>query len=417
VDSICSAGAISANDGWHFEGISLRSQNFAYQERIDHLRFFAAVLIVLYHALSTFKFEHVLSDVAVASSPILRFLFQGHTAVGLFMTLSGFLFAIICKDKGINLWAFYRNRILRIYPLFMSVLLLAVYLDPFKNGFISFISSIGLLHCTAGGVYYPVLTDVLWTIPVEFQFYILFPLLMGFYTRGGSKYILGLICLAIATRWAIYSLNGSVHTLAYLSIFGRIDQFVIGMLLGLNYARMQAKLSNPLCLLFAGVAVIAALAMFEKLAGGEQVSNSPLWIVWTTIEGAVWGLLIAVYSAAKFTMPRRLSEFLAFLGTLSFSMYVVHSLVCRLTIRWYLPLVNSQHHRYAFFAQIADYLQGHEIINAFVYSGLVVLPIAIAISLVTFNMIEKPFLMLRSKYIIEPGSLNSSASQQIADAS
>ncbi len=393
----------------------MRSENLAYQERIDHLRLFAAVLIIFYHALCTFKFEHVLNEATVVNSLILRFLFQGHTAVGLFMTLSGFLFAIICKNKDLNLWQFYRNRVLRIYPLFLAVLLLAVYLDPSKNGFVSLISSIGLMHCTAGGVSYPVLTDVLWTIPVEFQFYILFPLLMAFYRKAGSRYFFGLIGLAIAARVAIFLLNGTVHTLAYLSIFGRIDQFVIGMILGLNYTRLQAKLGRPFWFLTAWLAVITALLFFERYASADEVSNSALWIVSTTIEGAAWGLLIASYTAARFSIPKSLSQVLAFFGAMSFSMYVVHSIVCRLTIRWYLPLVYSQHHRYAVLSQISAYLQEHQVVSALVYSGLVVMPLAALISVVTFNLVEKPFLMLRTKYIIEPKGSNFSAPELRAE--
>jgi peptidoglycan/LPS O-acetylase OafA/YrhL len=394
----------------------LRSQNIAYQERIDHLRLFAASLVLFYHALGTSLSSHHLSALTVANSPVLRFLLQGHTAVGLFMTLTGFLFAIICKDKTINLWSFYRNRILRIYPLFIAVLLLAIYINPMKNGFLSLLISLCLMHATAGSVCYPILTNILWTIPVESQFYMLFPLLLGFYRKIGAKYIVGLICLAIATRAAVYLLNGTVHNLAYLSIFGRIDQFLIGMLFGLNYKRLQTRLANPLWFVGACLTVLAALFLFEKSSAGEDTSNSPLWIVWTTIEGSAWGLIIASYLAARLVIPPRLSSFLADLGTLSFSVYVIHFVICLLTFNWYSPLVYNPHHRYPFLIQLATYLQGHEIVSAFVYSGMLVLPVTLAVSFATYNLIEKPFLLLRSRYVVDPHSSNVLKHDQIVEA-
>jgi len=78
------------------------SYNTEYYPRLDHLRFFAAMIVVIGHSLSL-PFN------------------IGHSGVTLFFVLSGFIFTLITNggEKKIDYKKFIYNRILRIYPLFI----------------------------------------------------------------------------------------------------------------------------------------------------------------------------------------------------------------------------------------------------------------------------------------------------------
>jgi peptidoglycan/LPS O-acetylase OafA/YrhL len=78
--------------------VPLRSKNTPYLPGIDHLRAFASVLIVLYHGRHQFLVDELArrelpkAKWPVASRLFDALLYEGHTAVAMFMVLSGFIF-------------------------------------------------------------------------------------------------------------------------------------------------------------------------------------------------------------------------------------------------------------------------------------------------------------------------------------
>jgi peptidoglycan/LPS O-acetylase OafA/YrhL len=69
----------------------MKSKNVAYIPRLDHLRFFAATIVFYFHMSHYFWLGwKPASDNAWAG-----IITEGHTGVGLFFTLSGFLFMLI----------------------------------------------------------------------------------------------------------------------------------------------------------------------------------------------------------------------------------------------------------------------------------------------------------------------------------
>jgi uncharacterized membrane protein len=102
------------------------SRNVAYVPGVDHLRGMAAVLMVLYHG-----YQQLGDKVFVrAGNPLEAVLIEGHTAVALFMVLSGFIFTYGALDHEVQYRSFMVNRVLRILPMYLLVVLLAVYTSP-----------------------------------------------------------------------------------------------------------------------------------------------------------------------------------------------------------------------------------------------------------------------------------------------
>lgn len=318
---------------------------------------------------------------------------EGHTAVALFMTLSGFLFARICQNKSLDYKGFIQNRILRIYPLFLTAIFLALYIAPQEQPIMKLLGSIFCLQ-NVFGVEQELITPALWTIAVEFQFYLLFPFLLSFQQQDGNKALWKIIALAVLARGLVFMMTGTINDLAYRTIFGRIDQFLIGMILGLGFQSFKGALKSPVHTVLSGILAMAAIIGFHKIGGWEYSSHSPIWIVFPLIESCIWGYFISAYCASSWGFGKSISNKLAALGTLSFSMYVTHFFFSRILCIWMYPRIEK-----LWIASFGIAPHGSQLIwMAFFFSLLVVLPITCATSWLTYNAIELPFLRMRIKY-------------------
>ena len=105
----------------------MRSTQASYLERLDHLRLLAAALVVCFH-----WFHRFVPDLR-PDNPLLSLIDEGHTGIGLFMVISGFIFTAITHGARIDYTGFLRNRVLRIYPLFGLLHLIMFSVGPFAN--------------------------------------------------------------------------------------------------------------------------------------------------------------------------------------------------------------------------------------------------------------------------------------------
>lgn len=362
----------------------MHTSQHAYLSRLDHLRFFAAALVVLFHFFHT----HV-GDLR-ARNPLVSLIDEGHTGIALFMVISGFIFTVIAGDRDIRYGAFLRNRILRIYPLFTFAVFLQLLIGTYNNHYnYGFHQLIGwLIPFRSETVPLSPYFAQLWTIWVEFQFYLIFPFLLAFSRRIGVRYLFGLLLLLLLVRALVFAASGSVRFLAYETLFGRLDQFLVGMLLGLAWQRRAPPAAglSPAWLALAAAVLVAGLHTFSRKVGFSEL-DSPFWIVWPGVEAALWAAVVWTYLRARWAGPaalrRRLDAVLAALGAVSFSTYVLHNLVIA-AYNARLPLLDSG------WGVGAD---------AFLTGLLLVLPAVLALSAVTYQLIEKPFLALRGRYL------------------
>ena len=86
----------------------MKSKNITYMPAIDHLRAFAAVLIIFYHGFNNIYYKQLYSKPfefdhwVYTNNPLKSLLIEGHTAVALFMVLSGFIFTYGAIGHKIN---------------------------------------------------------------------------------------------------------------------------------------------------------------------------------------------------------------------------------------------------------------------------------------------------------------------------
>lgn len=362
------------------------AQHRPYLQRLDHLRFHAAALVLLFHF-----FHSQLPDLK-SGNVLVSLIDEGHSGIALFMVISGFIFTVLAGESRIDYGGFVRNRVLRIYPLFVFAVFLQLFIGAYNNhlnhGALQLLG--WLIPFRADTVALSPQFAQLWTIWVEFQFYLIFPFLLLFTRSKGEKYLIAWLVLLCLTRLLVFSATGSVRYLAYETIFGRLDQFIVGMLLGRFWLRRHAPglpplQLSPLWLLAAGVAVLLGLHGFSRWCGYTDIDN-PLWVVWPFIEGGLWGGWLWAYLGARSLFSGRLGVVLGGslgrLGSISFSMYVMHNLIIQ---AWnahlgLLPIGPAG------FRVVATGLFG-------------ILPTVLAVSALTYWLIEQPFLAMRKPYL------------------
>jgi peptidoglycan/LPS O-acetylase OafA/YrhL len=372
-----------------FMKIQVQSKNIPMLPGIDHLRALAAVLIVLYHGTQWLHREQRVRGHlpqiawAVAKDPFSALIIEGHTAVALFMVLSGFIFAYGVGAHDVKYHLFLKNRFLRTYPLFLVLLVIGCCTFPHQVT----LDRLALTVCLPANfnaLSLPVqpFSNMFWTLSVEWQFYLLFPFLIAFMRPKIVRNAAGLILLLLFGRWLACQVGGNPVTITYLTILGRLDQFLIGVVLGQTYTRLNQR-ALRWSLLPAAACVLGSLFFFNRVLGGwpNPVEWKLLWITW---EGLMWGGFIVCYLAVAHRLPQRLASAVAAVGTASYSIYLWHWPLVDVVARkgWYLPIVPNLHQ------------------NAFVNTVLLLLPSVLALSFLSYNLIERPFLRLRVRYLI-----------------
>ncbi|HEV7779206.1 MAG TPA: acyltransferase [Luteibacter sp.] len=365
----------------------MRSQNVGYMPALDHLRFFAALLIVVFH---------------LVREPVVKAL---HLDIGvpLFFALSGFLFFIIATEKtgsDLNYWKFIKNRFLRIYPLVIVLFFLTiVVMDDFTA--IDYFHLFGLnlpgtgeVSWHAGDWGYRQLSFNWWTVGVEFVFYLLFPFLYRFYRKEGAGFLWRATILIALFRLGLYyafleSLGWKTLAIKLnYAVLGNFDIFLIGMLAAHYMYRIKdgSMLETLVHSKLVFLAYTAGMGVFLYcLADILDATTYPI------VAGALCSMLVLLYSRAFMRYAQApWSRALSFGGTLSFSIYLLHAFV-----RDALAGMGATDA----FKAIASVGVGETIAgNAFFLCFALYIPCILAVSYLTWRTIEKPFLELRTAY-------------------
>jgi peptidoglycan/LPS O-acetylase OafA/YrhL len=357
----------------------MQSLNIQYNPRIDQLRWLAATLVFLFH----FHLEYRGLGGEGLSGPWAALVTEGHTGVGLFFTLSGFLFMqIALYQKQIVYGNFVRNRFLRIFPLFFTIFLVATSIgrDKFQPQDLLYLFATNLgLAPTSGSV----ITGAAWTISVEFLFYLVFPFLARFAMERGVRYLASLLVLMAFFKVAAYTVNDN-STLMYFSTFvGRFDQFLIGMAAAMLFQQHGARLQRfaPLLLVASGALVMFDTALLHQVASFQSTPRHAFWICWSLVESTGWAAFIVSWVAFVPRMPALAERMLCHGGKVSFSFYLLHMGVLHI-LAGKVGLVHPTGVAWADAALMVAACYG----------------ITWALATLSYSTIEEPFLRMRRAY-------------------
>lgn len=371
----------------------MKSVNIPYIEGVDQLRGVAALLVLLYHGTIFFaaKLGHDGLWLFSPYNPLLTLVFEGHTGVSLFIVLSGFIFTYGTYDWEIDYRAFVKNRILRVYPLYITVLFFAISIKASNFSMAVFIQLLlplfNLYSVENALMRNNEFLAVFWTTAVEFQFYLVFPFILRFFKNNGMRFLVQLIGIAIVFRGiGLYLPDTIVRDYSYYTIAGRLDQFIFGMITASVFKQSGAKVLSigASYARFSCAAIIVLVVMFFfNQAGGFPASKD--WrVFWPTIEAAMWSGFIYTYLGWYRSLPVLIGSFFATVGKYSYSLYLTHYFVI-------MALINA--------IQIRK-ITGDYILDGILYTVCFAAPICIFFAKLMYETIELPFLSLRGRYIL-----------------
>jgi peptidoglycan/LPS O-acetylase OafA/YrhL len=356
----------------------MRSSTGSHFIALDHIRALAAFMVFAWHFNHSSNGYPVSFDYIPSLFPF-ALLDEGHTGVALFMTLSGYLFAKLLDGKTISYPAFFLNRVLRLLPLLIVVIVI-VGIKKINDGE----NILWYAYSIAKGILLPSLPNGGWSITVEFHYYLILPLLLWMSKK--SKFLPALIIIvAIFIRTNIYHERGEIQSLAYWSIIGRIDQFIFGMLAFQFRSYITGRHYAAISIFF----IFSIIYWNFDLNGGfyknpSYPSTSILWIFLPTIEAIAYAFGIAWYDNSFSHSRTGFSALIGRLGEYSYSIYLFHFFIVFDAARF----VNEN------IMDISNFYLACLWATVFFF-------LMIPIGYFSFIFIELPFLKLRKRYINE----------------
>jgi peptidoglycan/LPS O-acetylase OafA/YrhL len=291
-------------------------------------------------AIMAVMFEHWIGSGLTANGFAIRHTFPdiGASGVDLFFVISGYVITTAAMTRESSLFAlsyrtFYPRRIARIFPLLIVICLVGAVLLQFprsglyeltiKNpkaifdwafwaSIATFTFNIWRIHNLAIAPGWGLHWDVLWSLAVEEQFYIAFPLLL-FLARNRKRLLLLLMSIIIVS--IVYRLIYRWHYSGFNSLV--CFEFIAAGILTALYAQQTPRSWVPF-LAILGVTLLG-IGFFDPFGKFVSLFNQEF-----IASGAV--LLLACAAVA----PRNtLAVFVPFalIGELSYGMYLLHALV------------------------------------------------------------------------------------------
>lgn len=279
----------------------------------------------------------------------------GGFGVTVFFFLSGYLITTLLRREAeqngrISFKLFYLRRALRILPPFYAVLALAFALT--LVGLLpSHVSWPGLAAQALHYSNYWVIahgwdgliagTGVYWSLAVEEHFYLLFPALyvamLKFRASGRAQHavLLGLCALALLWRGKLVFADGVIGDRTFVASDTRFDSMLFGCALAVwgNPAMdfPKAERPNRYELAAAALGLLLLIACFQIRDPGFRES------IRYTLQGiGLYPLFFLAIRHPNLSVTRWLNfRPLRFVGTLSYSLYLVHQVV--IACVWHIP--------------------------------------------------------------------------------
>lgn len=338
-----------------------------YYKQLDGLRAFAVIGVILHHWINP-EFEYA------------SWFHYGANGVVLFFVLSGFLITniLIHQKEEANfsllngLKTFYIRRSLRIFPIYYLVIILLIIIVPYAvNSYIPWLVTYQYNnHIFFNGWQAPSYIQHLWTLSIEEQFYLIWPIILFSFSIHRAKYfIIATLLLSMITIALLYKIDPNRSYGSFtLSSFSGLS---IGSLLAfIRYNKQRIPFRKQLFIIIL-ICIIYLYSPYLHFTGKSFLTVFiPTFALLSVliIDKAIDGYKGIIGNILE-------AKPLVLIGKISYGLYLYHMFVPHIS--------NYFLHDFNFSSEI------YAIINT---------TLLIVISLISWFLIEKPINKLKNKF-------------------
>jgi peptidoglycan/LPS O-acetylase OafA/YrhL len=341
-----------------------------YRPEIDGLRALAVLSAIFYHA-----------QISVLGFNIFQ---GGYIGVDIFFVISGYLItSLMLKElkvnKSFSFLNFYERRCRRILPVLFFIILASLpfawfYLLPsnFENFSRSILSSVGfasnlffhfsgLEYAGIAGMYKPFLHT--WSLSVEEQYYIIFPILLIFIFKFFNKYlfqILAAVCV-VSLLFAEWGSRNYISATFYF-IHSRMWELLAGSMMAYLEIKKESRSDNQILNELLPILGMFLIIFYIISYNDEDISPSIKTLI------PIIGTCLFIWFSTKETLLGKIMSFqlIVGIGLISYSLYL-----------WHYPIFA--------FSRITEFTQGD------LSKKLLLITFTLILSIVTYFLIETPF--------------------------
>lgn len=357
--------------------------NKVYFKGLNGIRAIAAMIVLIFH-IDQFTYFFGLKSIGFHYTSMATY------GVILFFVLSGFLITrllLIEKDKfqKIDLPKFYYRRILRIWPIYYLLVLIAIiiyfsapHIIYYKDGKVltTFLLYSFLLSNIAYGLGFTITPITpLWSVGTEEQFYAFWPFLLG-KSKNILKTLIYFILTYLSLKIFLRFINehGVYYRLINLCCFDCMAIGGIGAYLVHNKSKYLKFLFSPFS------QVISWLFLFVSVFYKPVHLFS---VIDTEVHALFYLVIILNVSENSKTIINLENKIFDFIGRISYGIYVYHVTVM---------ILLSQ-----IFKHVFNYLPTNSLLDYILVFAITIITV-LGISYLSFNYFESYFLKLKNKY-------------------
>ena len=357
-----------------------------YAPELDALRFFAFFGVFIFHAA-----PRTMDFYAAAGCPqwlgklLIAIFGSGAFGVDLFFALSAYLItSLLLRERestgSVDVRGFYIRRILRIWPLYLSFVAFAAVMAHFLPGQnlpTKYVLGYGLLAGNWVYAFYGLPASFaipLWTVSIEEQFYLLWPLAVRKASRRAIAAIaVGILLVANLWRMWLAVSAAPIERMEY-NTFTRLDPIALGILIALYRDRLPDwSRRQRVALLLSGALSSVGMYALCVSTNAPKLSTGRIALGHAVTALASTAILLSVLGANSGFLRNKT---LLYLGKISYGLYVLHEFAHFCAMRL-LPAATPLR---------------------VIMQSMIGLALTLALALASYRWLESPFLRLKERF-------------------
>jgi peptidoglycan/LPS O-acetylase OafA/YrhL len=390
-----------------------KSVQAAILPNLESLRFLAFLVVFINHIVACLGHK---TNNTMVNTIKTDYLLNGDLGVNFFFVLSGFLITYLLleekkRNDKINIPNFYFRRVLRIWPLYFLVLIIGLgiipkWMNDLPNGFPIltdtsvlnkqwYVFFLGNFDYVKNGISNAIV-GILWSVSIEEQFYLIWPLLLSVIPMKHLTKVLILLILC-STAYRLFGSSGrTLNLMLKYHTFSCLSDLCIGALFANAAFKTDYHVFKNMnrYLIFFFYAIGITLLIFRTSIYKLEISYQPqhpthyLKAVMPVFYSLFFAFIIVEQVFSKNSLFKiGVIPLLPALGKISYGLYCFH-MICMLIVTYTLMKLDFN-----------ILVPGKQLI---LVESVLSLLLTILVAYVSYRYVESPFLSLKERLRKEP---------------